>query len=120
LHSTESNVGKPVVDGNDLIVPIESVFVLGGHPLCEENPGPHKGKFIFHDVYSSKCELTEYIGDPKKPDGFKDPYVIENMKSREVEDGDVKEYAFEGIFVDPVAWVDWEIQARSFEFVVEV
>lgn len=116
MHFTESNIGRVRVHNNDLIVAVENIFVLGSHPLCEQKAGPYKGKFIFHNVHSSKKELTEYIGDPKKPDGFKEPYIVEDIDERLDGLEGCKEYAFEGISDNPAAWVDWCIKAESFEF----
>ena len=116
MHFTESNIGKVHIHGNDLTVPVENIFVLGSHPLCERGAGPYSGKFVFHNVHSSKRELTEYIGDPKNPEGFKDPYVVEDISEKLEGLERCKEYAFEGITDDPVAWVDWCIKAESFEF----
>jgi len=60
--------------------------------------------------------LTEYIGNSKNPEGFKDPYIIEDIPETLEGLERCKEYAFEGVADDPVAWVDWCIKAESFEF----
>ncbi|GHU49683.1 hypothetical protein AGMMS50289_26640 [Betaproteobacteria bacterium] len=62
--------------------------------------------------------MTEYIGDPMRPDGFKDMYVIEDVNlplTGEV----LKVYPFEGSLEEPNAFVSWDIIAHSFELQVE-
>ncbi len=78
------------------------------------------GVLVFRGVSSSKRVLTEYIGDPKNPDGFKDDYEIEDIKfSAQSDSNTLNEYSFEGFLEVPPAWVVWDIKAQSFELQID-
>jgi len=119
LYFTESRLGKPMVTCGNLIVPVSGVYVLQGHPLAEKGGGPFKGKLIFKSVKESYRKSSEYIGDPRKPEGFK---PTEEVRDEFADNGvsHVKEFGFEGLYEDPPSWVeDWIVQAESFAFEVE-
>lgn len=59
------------------------------------------------------------LRDPRQPDGFKEPYVVEDGGLSNGTIGTTREYAFEGVQEEPRAWVDWVVRATSFEFIVE-
>jgi hypothetical protein len=114
LFFTESTFGEPVLERDTLTVPVTGVLPLGDYPLA--GAGPLAGKLIFRGVASSSRTVTEYIGDPTKPDGFEAPYDITDIER----DGDIlqlREYAFEGVSERPSAWIDnWVVRAFSFDF----
>ena len=103
--------------GPDLLVPIKGVLPLGGAALRMEPLRSLSGRLIFKGVQRSVRKVVEYIGDRRQPDGFKDPYIEEKEFAPASEDA--REYVFEGVQTDPMAWVDWVIMAKSFEFVEE-
>ena len=109
LHFTESTLGTSTLIGSDLLVPIRGVEAVD-EPLRSLS-----GRLIFMGVQRSVRRVAEYIGDPRQPDGFKETYIEEQEFAHASEDA--REYAFEGVQTDPMAWVDWVITARSFEFI---
>jgi hypothetical protein len=109
LHFTESTFGTSTLVGSDLLVPIRGVVPV------DEPFRSLSGRLIFKGVQRSVRKVVEYIGDPRQPDGFKDPYIEEQEFARASEDA--REYAFEGVQADPMAWVDWVVTAKSFEFI---
>lgn len=84
-----------------------------------DGPRLPSGKLVFRGVVTSKRSLTEYIGDPKEPDGFKDEYLIGHLPPLASGSGDCRMYIFEGLFEEPVAWVDCDVLAESFELMVD-
>ncbi|MDR8386102.1 hypothetical protein FHJ31_14420 [Pseudomonas sp. Fig-3] len=119
LHFTESRLGNPVVEGRTLCIPVDGLLPMMGHPLMDGGPRLLSGRLIFRGVVTSRRDLTEYIGDPKSPDGFKDEYSVEDLPPQSNDSGVCRMYLFEGLFDEPVAWVDWDVLAESFEFVVD-
>lgn len=65
--------------GNVLSVPVTGVLTLGS-PFAND-AGSLAGMFIFTGVASSSRTMVEYIGDPTNPDGFKDPYELDDFES---------------------------------------
>lgn len=119
LFFTESSLGKPLLVGDILTVPVSGVLPLGGYPITHQS-GSISGRMIFRGVASSSRVVTEYIGDPTKPDGFKNPYEISDIDGDETNAG-LREYAFEGVSEDPMAWIDnWLVRAKSFEFEIDM
>jgi hypothetical protein len=109
LHFTESTFGTSMLIGSDLLVPIRGVVPVD-EPLRSLS-----GRLIFKGAQRSVRRVAEYIGDPRQPVGFKNPYIAEQQFAPASEDA--REYAFEGVQTDPRAWVDWVITAKSFEFI---
>lgn len=60
-------------------IPVYGVLPMAGHPLMGDGSRLLSGKLVFRGVVTSKRSLTEYIGDPKEPDGFKEEYLIEDL-----------------------------------------
>ena len=105
LHWTESDIESIDVDGRSLSVVASKVFVLGA-------PGPHRIRAAFVGVSSARLEVTEYIGSPQAPQGFKAPYVVEKLAP--IQGHDLKVFGIEGISIfQPVAWLDLEVHARE-------
>jgi hypothetical protein len=119
LHFTESRLGNPLVEGRTLCIPVHGVLPMMGHPLMDGGPQLLSGRLLFRGVATSRRGVTEYIGDPKNPDGFKDEYSVEDLPPNPSESGDCRMYIFEGLFEDPVAWVDWDVLAESFELIID-
>ncbi|MFZ6759286.1 hypothetical protein ACO0K9_18940 [Undibacterium sp. Ji50W] len=116
LHFTESMLGAPSIQGHILYVPISNLFFLKGHEFSENVAIPLAGLLVFRGVISSRRKLTEYIGDPKKPDGFKEEYEVVDVTLNGDANQKHQKFLFEGLMEIPVAWVDWDVIAESFEF----
>ncbi len=115
LFFTESILGDPVLVDDALTVRASGVFPLGGYPVTSRE-GSLSGNMIFKGVVSSSRTVTEYIGDPRNPEGFKEPYKVIDI-IRNSEGLTIHEYAFEGGSENPEAWIDnWVVLAESFEF----
>lgn len=110
LLLSESTYGKPELSNADLVVPVIGVFVSGS-----ASNRPISGKLVFKNAVRSVREVTEYIGDPREPDGFKEPYIEISQLAAEA-DG-AREYGFEGVQRDPAAYIDWTVTAKGFEFI---
>lgn len=120
LHFTETNLSAPKVEGRTVTIPVKKLLPLAGHPLVEMSTAMVSGVLVFRGVFSSKRVLTEYIGDPRNPDGFKEDYEIEDMDTSTPSDTQtLNTYSFEGLLEVPLAWVDWDIKAQSFELQIE-
>jgi hypothetical protein len=116
IYTTDSSIGSHYIEENDLFFPIRHVMPMLHHPYRGKEFFL-SGLFVFREVYSSFGDIHEYIGDPKKPEGFQS-YAVNNIY-REIDDSLVIEYGFEGVSDSPPAWVDWTIKARAFEFHAE-
>jgi hypothetical protein len=122
LHFSESVLGPVRIEGTQLRVPVGGVFLLTGHPLESDGYGPYHGELIFDGVVDSRRSITEYIGDPRKPEGFKPPReVVDALPIKELIDETVfQEFGFEGYQESPSAWIDnWIVRAKSFMFRVQ-
>ncbi len=120
LHFTESNLGKALVSGDMLLIPVNGLQALRGHP-CADATGPLIGTLVFKGVASSRRKVIEYIGEPPlyEPGRFKEPYVVEDTTAATTAEG-LREYTFEGLQLEPRAWVEsWVVHARSFELIVD-
>jgi hypothetical protein len=114
LHFTESTLGTPTLDGADLVIPVSGAVLLGDASRMELSR-PLSGNLIFKCARRAVRKVTEYIGDPRQPDGFRDPTVREQEFAQP--SGNAQEYTLEGFQTEPAAWIDWTIWADSFEFV---
>jgi hypothetical protein len=116
LFFTESVLSAPIVDGNTIRVAVRGLFPIKDHPLVSTTKGPVSGILVFEGVSKSERIFIEYIGDPRKPEGFREP--------RRESDGpfaapivgiQLNQFGFEGFWEMPPAWVDdWVIEARKF------
>ena len=105
LHWTESDIESIDVDGRSLTVVASKVFVLGGL-------GPRRIRATFVGVSSARLEVTEYVGSPRAPEGFKAPYVVEKLDP--IQGRDLKVFGIEGISTfEPIAWLDLEVNAQE-------
>jgi hypothetical protein len=114
--------------GGILTIPVKQLPVKGDHPLLLaqdkaiwQHPtlgGVVNGLLVFRGVYLSKREMTEYLGGPMNPDGFKEPYIVEDI-NRSLRGEVLNVYPIEGRLDEPNALVYWEVIARSFELQVE-
>ncbi|MGA3892033.1 hypothetical protein ACI2S3_25575 [Ralstonia nicotianae] len=119
LHFTESHFGPPSVEEGVLEIPVSGLLTLRGHPLCDGTLNPIRGYLVFNGVSKSVRKITEYIGDPRSPRGFKEEYLVEDICTIGQEAGGTT-YLFEGIMREPVAWVEWEVSAKNFELLVDL
>lgn len=119
LHFTETRLGKPLVQERTISIPVQGLLTMTGHPLAAEGAGLIHGRLVFREVAASRRTLTEYIGDPRNPDGFKEDYILEDLPLAADESDACRMYSFEGLLEDPVAWVDWDVKARSFELIID-
>ena len=117
LFFSECVLGPARVQDAVVLVPIKSLFVLGSHPLASELAGPYEGELVFDGAVDSRRRLTEYIGDPRKPDGFRPPReAMDALPSALSPSDSLREFVFEGYQENPSAWIDdWRIRARSFK-----
>ncbi len=119
LHFTETRLGKPLVQARTISIPVQGLRTMAGHPLAAESADLIHGRLVFRGVAVSRRILTEYIGDPRTPDGFREDYVLEDLPAAVDEGATYQIYSFEGLLEDPVAWVDWDVEARSFELIID-
>jgi hypothetical protein len=121
LFFSECVLGPAYVQSGTLHIPVHGLLVLGKHPLANEGPGPYEGELIFQEVVSWHRKVTEYIGDARKPEGFKpvrketDALLIGDLGNKELH-----EFGLEGYQESPSAWIDdWCIRAGSFRLRVK-
>lgn len=122
LYFTESVLGDARLDGTRLRISVGGLFLLGGHPLEGEGLGPYKGELIFDGVADSRRTITEYVGNSRKPEGFKPPReMVDEIPFGVPVEGDVlQEFGFEGYQESPSAWIDnWLVRAKSFVLKIE-
>lgn len=70
FHWTECTIERVEASGRDVIVFASGVFRLGV-------VGPRQVRVEFRSAAEARQEITEYIGDPSKPAGFKPPVLVE-------------------------------------------
>jgi len=119
LHFSECTFGAPIIEGRVMRVRVEGLFVLGGHPLLAEGDGPYCEILCSGELRNRNRDVMEYIGDPKKPEGFKEQYRVADGPFAGSATGPQTEFGFEGIQASPSAWIDWIVHAESFELVVD-
>ncbi len=117
LYFSESVLGDAHIDGTQLRIHVSSLFLLAGHPLEPEGYGPYEGELVFEGVINSHRTITEYVGDARKPTGFKpsrqvvDKITCENILQTDV----LHDFGFEGYQELPSAWIDnWIVRAKAF------
>ncbi|MCP1293373.1 hypothetical protein NK214_24655 [Chromobacterium sp. S0633] len=119
LHFTEACFGRVLIQERTISIQVQGVSTMAGYPLAKKDAGLISGMLLFRGVITSHRTLTEYIGNPRNPDGFKEDYVLEDLPPVVDDSGTRQLYSFEGLLENPVAWVDWDIEAKSFEFVID-
>jgi hypothetical protein len=121
LYFSESELGKACLDGAQLRVSVSGLFLLGGHPLEGEGCGPYEGELIFDGVADSRRTITEFVGNSRKPDGFKPPReVVDEISFEAPVEDTLQEFGFDGYQESPSAWIDnWLVRAKSFELRIE-
>lgn len=115
LFTTDCLYSRPIISNDSIRICVRELGLMEGHPL-RASPGRNleylrRCHFIFRGVTSSKRSVTPYIGDPKigvlGPEHREDDGPFEGRTN-------TREYAFEGRFQDPAAWVDWVVEAEAF------
>jgi hypothetical protein len=114
IHFTESILGKPTVHGGSLRVPVKGLALVGNHPLS----GTHglAGSLVFTQVVDSRRLVSEYVGDPKNPEGFKPERIEIDGPFPPGSPPNVREFIFEGFLEGPPAWIgEWRVRASTFQ-----
>lgn len=117
LFFTETVLSRPVVLGNTIRVPVTGLFPLKNHPLLRITDGPISGALVFDRVINSKRILIEYIGNSRKPLGFREPREENDgpFPPLQLEVVELHKFYVEGFWKSPPAWVDsWLIEAHKF------
>lgn len=119
LHMTECTILGHEIKENIITIIAKNIFVTKDHPLNKNSHGPYSGKLVFNDVSSSSRIIIEYIGDPHKPDGHKEPYTIcDNIIPHQSNDKQQNHFV-EGVLNNPSSWISWDIKASSFMLIVD-
>lgn len=107
---------EPIKENNHLIIPARNITVYPEHPLNRTDKPIvlWMGKLIFRDVKKSERLISEYRGDPKSGEGFRDSYKIEDSGFENIKENDVERFILEGVLAKPFAWVTWTIESSSF------
>jgi hypothetical protein len=116
LYFTECVLGHPLVEGFTITIPIRSLCLIREHPFKHRFPGPMSGRLVFTGVADSERTLIEYIGDPRNPEGYREPYKESDGPFHPVRDqAELSEFSIEGLWESPPAWVhSWVIHAEKF------
>lgn len=115
LFFTESVLSVPIVHDNNVRVAVRGLFPIKEHSLLKFTKGPVSGILVFEGVVRSERVLVEYIGDSRKPEGFREPRRESDGPFAAIPEIQLHEFAFEGFWEHPPAWVDgWEIKACKF------
>ena len=106
-----------------LLIETRNIGILPAHPL---NPKDElifwqKCLCIFTGVKKSVLQSAEYVEDPP---GSKNYVPPKNQPPNVIEDSfpvnePVTLFELEGIYKNPLAWVDWEIESVSFALQVD-
>lgn len=115
LHFTESKLGPPMLDARTMKISVTGVLPLKNYPMNNDTFHPLSGDLVFIGVTKSTRKVTEYIGDPKHPQGFKEERVVVDIDVSPDEPNATR-FMLEGILQEPVAWVEWEVVAAGFQF----
>jgi hypothetical protein len=116
IFSTDCDLSDPKITGGRLIVFVQGIGVIPGHPFFEKI-GPSQiryfrsGHLIFDGVEDSLRELTDFVGDPRDRKVTK-PYVVKDGPFPKPAQA-TQVFRFEGR-PKPHAWVDWTVMAVSF------
>jgi hypothetical protein len=107
FHWTECMIERVQTEGRDVIVFASGVFRLGV-------VGPRRVRVEFRSSATARLEIIEYIGDPRKPEGFKQPVSLELLPP--IESSGAEVFGIEGIRIEPsAAWIDIEVRAAEAE-----
>ncbi|MGL5195003.1 MAG: hypothetical protein ACRC8Y_15605, partial [Chroococcales cyanobacterium] len=112
---------------SNLLIRVKNLGILQGHPL---NPPSHESSIIFwpkrctcifKEVQTSILQMHRYCEDPPGSQQFvpnpnQTPLEIEDVFSV---DEPMNEFGIEGLYYDPVAWVDWDIKSRFFALEID-
>jgi hypothetical protein len=107
FHWTECTIERVQTEGRDVIVFASGVFRLGAI-------GPRRVRVEFRSSATARQEITEYIGDPREPEGFKQPVSLDLLPP--IDSSDAEVFGFEGIRSEPTAaWIDIEVRSAEAE-----
>lgn len=107
-------LSSPLLNGDELRIIAQDFSVLPGHPL---NKGEiemilKEATLIFKGVTKSVRTIYEYEKNPKEEE-FDSSYVIVDVLTS-INEGEGISFGLEGVLTNPLAYVDWEIDADSF------
>lgn len=119
LYFANCNLEKPLIYNSKIIIPTRQLGLLPDHPLNtnQEMIFLSKAYLIFDGVKKSVRQLTGYI--ESSPDSRHFKPLEENSRIVVDDDfpdfnGNVSLFGLEGVFDEPLEWVDWEIESASF------
>jgi hypothetical protein len=115
LFTTDGRYSRPKIIGDTVRICVKELGLMKGHP-ARTDPGRNlvyipRCHFVFDQVSSSVRTLSPYIGNPKLGTFAKGYREQDGPFSQ---NNDAKEYAFEGVLEEPLAWIDWVVRAGSF------
>ena len=119
LFLQDADFGEPQWCGANLIVPACGVIALEKHPLGGGEGTRVNGQLRFQGVVASTRLQAEYRGNPKI-DGFREPYTVIDHPIEYQPVSPTQTYSFAGMLLQPLAWVEWEVESASFEFVMDL
>jgi hypothetical protein len=106
-HWTECTVERVETEGRDVIVFASGVFRLGV-------VGPRQVRVEFRSSATARQEITEYVGDPRNPAGFRPPVSVDLLPP--IDSSGTEVHGIEGVRTAPTAaWVDIEVHAAEAE-----
>jgi 5-carboxymethyl-2-hydroxymuconate isomerase len=107
FHWAECTIERVLTEERNVIVFASGVFRLGA-------VGPRRVRVEFRSSATARQEITEYIGDPRRPEGFRQPLSIELLPP--IESSGAEAFGIEGIRLEPkAAWIDIEVHAAEAE-----
>ena len=119
LHFTECIFEKPVIIGAKIIIPTHQIGLLPSHPLNQTSELIFLPQccLIFEQVKKSVRQLTGYVEESPGSGEFKPSPDLKRTvidDSFPIVDEPVNLFEIEGIFQNPLEWVDWEIESVAF------
>lgn len=119
VHFTECEFEKPVIFGEKIMIPTHNIGLLPSHPLNQSSEVIFLQSccLIFEGVKKSVRHLTGYVEETPGSNKF---IPCEEMQRTIIDDKftsvdePVTLYELEGVFKNPLEWVDWEIESASF------
>ena len=118
VHFTECEFEKPVIFGGKIMIPTHNIGLLPSHPLNQSSEVIFLQSccLIFEGVKKSVRNLTGYVEETPGSNKF---IPCEEMQRTIIDDRftqgkAVSLYELEGVFKNPLEWVDWEIESASF------
>lgn len=118
-YSSLNNQQKYIIIGAEIVIVTRQIGILPGHPLNKTDDVIFlpQCNLIFNGVKSSVRHVTRYVEELPGANKFK-PEEAQKETVTDVIfltfDRPVTLFEIEGIFKNPLRWVDWEIESISF------